>query len=155
MNTEGKTALVMTVGVSGCGKSTWGKKFAQENNIIYLSSDETRAKFGKGEDDQSVTPAVFSYLNHEVDRLLSTGNSVMVDATNINRKDRRKFLDAALKYDAYKIAVAFECDRETLVRRQDTRAAQGGRRVPDWVIDKMLMKYEKPTEQEFNKIIWK
>ena len=152
---EGKNALVLLIGVSGCGKSTWGKKFAQENKMMYLSSDETRAKLGKSEDDQTVTPQVFNFLHKEVDRLLREGKSVMVDATNINRRDRKDFINSANKYDAYKVAVAFELDRETLIKRQETRASQGGRRVPDWVIDKMLGKYEPPTDQEFDRIIWK
>jgi predicted kinase len=148
-----KNALILLVGISGSGKSTWGKKFSQDNNITYLSSDEYRAKFGKNEDDQSVTPQVFAYLKRKVDELLSQGKSVMVDATNLTKRDRKDFLDSANKTETYKIAVVFEVSRDELVARQEKRASVGGRRVPDWVIDKMINKYQRPDETEFDKVI--
>jgi len=148
-----KNALILLVGVSGSGKSTWGKKFAQENNIIYLSSDEYRAKFGKGETDQSITPVVFAYLEKKVKELLSQGKSVMVDATNLTRRDRKGFINAANETGAYKIAVVFEVDREELIARQEKRASSGGMRVPDYAIDRMLARYRRPDETEFDKII--
>lgn len=148
-------ALIVLVGAPGSGKSTWGKKFAEENGLKYLSSDESRAKFGKGEEDQSVTPMVFSYLQRVVEQLLEQKKSVMVDATNINRKDRKAFVDAANKHGAYKIAVVFERDKETLKKQVANRVASGGRDIPDFVFDKMLAKYQRPDEIEFDKVISK
>lgn len=155
MNTGGKNALVLLVGVSGCGKSTWGKKFAQDNDLTYLSSDELRGKFGKDESDQTVSGQVFPYMYRETYRLLEEGKSVLIDATNLTRKDRKKFLKAADTVGAYKVAVVFELNRDTLIARQEARAASGGRRVPDYAIDRMIQMYQKPDDTEFNRIIWK
>ena len=148
-----RNALILLVGVAGSGKSTWGKKFAQEQNIKYLSSDETRAQFGTGPEDQTVTGQVYGYLEHIVDNLLEQKKSVMIDATNIYRKDRKAFLNSAKKYGAYTIAVVFERPKETLMKQIAKRVAAGGRDIPEHVIDRMLARYQRPEETEFDKIV--
>ena len=45
--------LYIAVGLPGSGKSTYAKNFIKGKDIEYLSSDELRAVFGKGEDDQT------------------------------------------------------------------------------------------------------
>jgi tRNA uridine 5-carbamoylmethylation protein Kti12 len=39
-------------------------------------------------------------------------------------------------------------DRAGLISRNLKRGNEGGRVVPDWVIDKMLAKYEEPSTSE-------
>jgi len=41
-----------------------------------------------------------------------------------------------------------ERDKETLMRNQKSRKSQGGREVPEFVIDKMLKKYVRPSKLE-------
>lgn len=155
MNDEYKVVLMMTVGAPGSGKSTWAKTFAQAKSLTYLSSDEQRAKFGTSENDQSVTPRVFSYLKDKVGQLLSVGISVMLDATNMSKKDRKDFLEKAKSHNAYTIAAVFEVDKNTLIKRNVERGAKGGRNVPEEVLDRMLNKYQRPDETEFDKVIFK
>lgn len=142
--------LFLTVGLPGSGKSTYAKQFISNHHekIVYLSSDELRAKFGKDENDQSVTPKVFSYIKQQVDILLESKQNVLVDATNVNRKERKDYIDCAIKYGAKVIVFVFELEREQLIERNVKRGATGGRNVPEHVIDKMLLKYEKPSKEE-------
>lgn len=134
----------------GSGKSTYAKRFIANHAepITYLSSDELRAKFGTSEEDQTVTPQVFGYIKREVESLLKNGKNVMVDATNVNRKDRNDSITTAKKYGARVTAFVFEMNRAGLIKRNADRGKQGGRVVPDWVIDKMLAKYEAPSNAE-------
>ena len=53
-----KKALIILVGPPS-GKSTWGKKFAKENNVEYISTSAIRAQIGSGEGDQSVSREAF------------------------------------------------------------------------------------------------
>ena len=76
------------------------------------------------------------------------GKSVIFDATNMYRGTRRDFLDIAKQYKAKTIAAVFEVSRETAIERNTKRGEQGGRRVPDKIIDKMLAKYQKPSKEE-------
>ena len=142
--------LFLTVGLPGSGKSTYAKRFIANHAepIAYLSSDELRAKFGTGEEDQTVTPQVFGHIKQEVDSLLKSNKNVLVDATNVNRRDRKDSIDTAKKYGARVVAIIFNMDRAELIARNVQRGLQGGRVVPDWVIDKMLNKYEAPSNHE-------
>ena len=140
--------LYITVGLPGSGKSTYAKEFVKGKNIEYLSSDELRAVYGKGEDDQTVTPIVFGHIKRKVDEFLKDGKNVLVDATSVNRKERSDYIKTAKKYGAKVVALVFKMDRQGLIDRNKKRGEQGGRVVPDWVIDKMLAKYEEPSFDE-------
>jgi protein phosphatase len=147
--------LYLLIGCPGSGKTTFGKKYAKDNNIMYLSSDELRAAFGKNEEDQSVTPRVFEHIRYATDEYLSKKISLMIDATNINKRDRKNYIDTANTYGIRVVAYVFEQPRRVLIDRNQKRGENGGRNVPVHVIDKMLNKYETPTYKEgFDEIIY-
>lgn len=140
--------LYITVGLPGSGKSTYAKKFISDKNVEYLSSDSLRAVYGKGEDDQTVTPIVFGHIKRKVDEFLKDGKNVMVDATSVNRRERSDYINSAKKYGVKVVALVFKMDRNGLIARNKKRGEEGGRVVPDWVIDKMLNKFEEPDHNE-------
>ena len=140
--------LYITVGLPGSGKSTYAKEFIKGKEIEYLSSDSLRAVYGKSEEDQTVTPLVFGHIKRKVDEFLKDGKNVMVDATNVNRKERSDYIKTAKKYGAKVVAIVFKMDRQGLIERNKKRGEQGSRVVPDWVIDKMLNKFEEPSYDE-------
>ena len=140
--------LYITVGLPGSGKSTYVKNFIKDKEIEYLSSDSLRAVYGKSEEDQTVTPLVFGHIKRKVDEFLKDGKNVLVDATSVNRKERSDYIKTAKKYDAKVVAIVFKMDRQGLIERNKKRGDQGGRVVPDWVIDKMLNKFEEPSYDE-------
>ena len=142
------STLYITVGLPGSGKSTYAKEFIKGKDIEYLSSDSLRAVFGKSEEDQTVTPLVFGHIKRKVDEFLKDGKNVMVDATSVNRKERSDYINTAKKYGAKVVAIIFKMDRQGLIDRNKKRGEQGGRVVPDFVIDKMLAKYEEPSFDE-------
>lgn len=140
--------LYIAVGLPGSGKSTYAKNFIKDKDIEYLSSDELRAVYGKSEEDQTVTPLVFGHIKRKVDEFLKDGKNVLVDATSVNRKERSDYINSAKKYGAKVVAIVFKMDRQGLIDRNKKRGEQGGRVVPDWVIDKMLAKFEEPSYSE-------
>ncbi len=146
-----KNALIILVGPPGSGKSTWGKKFASDNNIEYVSTDSIRAEIGSGEADQSVSAAAFGIARNRVSTALNAGKNAMIDATNCNKKARRDWINIGRGAGAYVIAVAFEVPKEELIRRDAGRERQVG---PD-IIDRFVNKYERPTTSEVDKVIIK
>ncbi len=105
------STIYIAVGLPGSGKSTYAKNFIKDKDIEYLSSDELRAVFGKGEDDQTVTPLVFGHIKRKVDEYLKNGKNVLVDATSVNRRERSDYINSAKKYGAKVVALVFKMDR--------------------------------------------
>lgn len=141
----------LLIGAPGSGKSTWGKELVlKDTNLVRLCPDEFRAKFGKCEDDQSVSTLAFDATRHGMREALKNKKDVLIDATNMYRKTRKQFIQIAKEYDATTIAVIFEATKSLLLERNKTRGNSGGRNVPEFVIDNMLGKYERPDEKEFD-----
>lgn len=137
------------VGISGAGKSTYVDKLVKNNqNMMVYSSDKLRSILGKDESDQTVTPQVFSTIKFNLERDLKDKKDVLIDATSLNPSERRDYISIAKKHGAMIIAYVLERDKETLMRNQKSRKSQGGREVPEFVIDKMLKKYVRPSKLE-------
>jgi len=147
--------VYVLVGVSGAGKSTFIDSFLKKNpNVVVYSSDKLRAILGTSEEDQSVSGQVFSTIKYNLDRDLFQGKSVMIDATSLNRKERKDYVVIGEKHNAEMVAYVFERDKDTIMKNQQKRKSSGGREVPEWVIDKMFSKYTRPSREErFDKII--
>jgi predicted kinase len=146
--------LYITVGCPASGKSTYVKNYVVINKQtgMYLSSDELRAKFGSGETDQTCTNQVFSYIKQKISEILCDREDgyLIIDATSINKKNRKEYIELAKKNKARIVAWVFERNRNILVERNKNR----DRVVPEWVIDKMLTQYERPTTDEgFDEVI--
>lgn len=141
------------VGAPGSGKSTWGQNLARNDaNVVRLCPDEFRAKFGWGEGDQSVSAQAFSATRQGMRDALASGKDVLIDATNMYSKTRKDFIHIAKEFNAKTIAVVFEADKNTLMLRNKLRGEAGGRNVPEDVIDRMLERYQRPNELEFDEV---
>ena len=145
--------LYITVGCPASGKSTYVKNYVDnKQNGMYLSSDELRAKFGSGETDQTCTNQVFSYIKQKISEILQdkNGGYLIIDATSINKKNRREYIELAKKNKSKIVAWVFERNRDILIDRNKNR----DRVVPIWVIDRMISQYEKPSVDEgFDEVI--
>ena len=148
---EKKKALIILVEPPASGKSTWGKKFADDNDVVYVSTDAIRKEIGSGEADQSVSAAAFGVARQRVSQALGAGKSAMIDATSVNRKARRDWIQLGRGHGAYIVAVAFEVSRDELLRRD----AQRERHVGEEVIDRFIGKYARPTADEVDKVVLK
>jgi len=151
-NIDGKkNALIILCGAPASGKSTWGKEFASKNDAVYVSTDSIRAEIGTGEGDQSVSGAAFSIAKNRISRALASGKNAIIDATSVNRKSRKDWIDIANQNNAYIIAIAFEVNREELYRRD----AQRDRHVGKEIIDRFVDKYVRPDTTEVDRVIVK
>ena len=146
-----KKALVILCGPPASGKSTWGKRFAAENDLTYVSTDEIRAEIGAGEGDQTVSAAAFALARGRVSAALGAGRSAMIDATNVNRKSRRDWIMLGRGHGAFITAVAFEVPKEELLERDAKRE----RHVGPEIIERFVAKYERPTDIEVDKVVLK
>src|SRR5688572_22166851 len=90
-------ALVVLIGVSGSGKST----FAADNfgPFEILSSDFCRGLVADDENDQSASSDAFDVLHYIAGKRLAAGRLTVVDATNTQPMARRKLVELARAHD--------------------------------------------------------
>ncbi len=112
-------SLVVLVGASGSGKST----FAREHFGAYetLSSDVFRGLVGGDEADQSVTPAAFDALQYVAGKRLDAGLLTVVDATSVQPEARRRLIDLAKAHDVLPVAIVFDLPESTNLARNAER----------------------------------
>jgi predicted kinase len=99
-------ALVVLVGVSGSGKSTFARRHFAPTQV--LSSDAFRAMVADDENDQSATADAFELLHHVAAKRLRAGRLTIVDATNVQPFARAPLLKVAREYDVLPVAVVFD-----------------------------------------------
>ena len=99
-------SLIVLVGASGSGKSTFARKHFKPTEI--LASDECRALISDDENDQTITPEAFELLYYIAAKRLALGKLVVVDATNVQQHDRRGLLRLAREYHVIPMAVVLD-----------------------------------------------
>lgn len=138
------STLYMMIGLPGSGKSFYVKSMSEELGATIHSSDAIREELFGSEEDQSDSSRVFKLLHYRVKKDLSDGRDTIYDATNINSKRRRAFLQELNKYNYKKIAIFMATPYEKCLERNNTR----DRKVPESVIKHMYMSFNVPCTQE-------
>jgi protein phosphatase len=112
-------SLVVLVGVSGSGKSTFAaQKFGAHET---LSSDAFRALVSNDENDQSATEAAFDALRYVASKRLEAGLLTVIDATNVQPGARKSFVDLAKAHDVLPVAIVLDVPAAVAVERNASR----------------------------------
>ena len=141
--------FIMMIGLPGSGKSTIARGLAEENDVVYLSSDDIRKELSGNEENQNINTEVFETMRKRTLQALNDGKHVVYDATNINSKKRKGLLTQLPKKVekiAYYIATSYKNTLEQNSKRE--------RIVPKEVIDRMYKTFQIPIYSEgWDKII--
>src|SRR5208337_4524814 len=86
-------SLVVMVGASGSGKSTFARKHFKPTEI--LSSDYCRGLVSDDENSQAATKDAFEVLQFIARKRLAAGKLTVVDATNVQSESRKPFVAIA------------------------------------------------------------
>jgi protein phosphatase len=113
-------SLVVLVGVSGSGKSTFAATRFKPTEVI--SSDACRALVADDENDQSATPDAFDVLNYIAAKRLAAGRLTVIDATNVQSGARKPLVSLAREHDVLPVAIVFDVPVSTCVERNKNRA---------------------------------
>src|SRR5215475_13240258 len=125
-------ALVVLIGASGSGKSTWAAQRYRPSEIV--SSDQLRGVVGSGEHDLDASADAFALLDQIVAARLRRGLNTVVDTLGLDAERRRAHLALARGASMPAVAVLFETDATECRSRNRTRA----RPVPAPVLDSQL-----------------
>lgn len=127
--------LIVLIGPSSSGKSTWADKTFHDSEIV--SSDQLRAMVGAGEDDQQAGTAAFSILEEVVVERIRRRLTTVVDTLGFNRESRQRWV--RLAHDAGLPAVAVVFDTAAAEARR--RNAERPRPLPRSVLDKQFTRF--------------
>lgn len=111
--------LIVLVGVSGSGKSTFARSHFRSTEVI--SSDFCRGLIADDENDQSATPDAFDVLHYIVGTRLRRGLLTVVDATNVQQSARVALVKLARSHDVLVDAVVLDVPESVAVARNQQR----------------------------------
>lgn len=121
-------ALIVLVGASGSGKSTFARKHFLPTEV--LSSDTMRGWVSDDENSQSVTGDAFEVLHYVATKRLKNMKLTVVDATNVQQSARKPLVKLARDYHALPVAIVLDVPEKVAVARNKERPNRNfGRRV--------------------------
>ena len=112
-------SLVLLVGISGSGKSTFGRQHFRPTEVI--SSDFCRGLVTDDENDQEATKPAFELLHHIVGLRLAAGRLTVVDATNVQPEARRSLVGLARDHDVLPVAIVLDLPPRLCAERNAAR----------------------------------
>ena len=136
--------LFMMVGIPGSGKSYESEVIAKEHDGVIHASDKIREEFSKNPNLKGDNNLVFTALHLRVQRDLKAGKNVVYDATNINSRRRKAFLNSIKSIPCEKIAIIMATPYEQCIKNNAERDDS----IPESVIEKMYKNFQVPYYYE-------
>jgi polynucleotide kinase-phosphatase len=113
-------SLVVLVGVSGSGKSTFAAHHFAPTQV--LSSDFCRGLVADDQNDQAATSDAFDVLLYIAATRLRRGLLTVVDATNVQREARKALIDLAKSHDVLVDAIVLDVPDDVAITRNQARS---------------------------------
>ncbi len=112
-------SLVVLIGASGSGKSTFARKHFLPTEVI--SSDYCRALVSDDENDLAATNDAFDVLHFIAAKRLASGRLTVVDATNVKPEDRKSLIELARQYHCLPVAIVLNVPESICQDRNKVR----------------------------------
>lgn len=140
-----KTMILLSA-IPGSGKSTWAKRYQAEHpNTYIVASDEVRARVSGHVQNFEHEDLVWVTFLEELHRYGKIEDvTVIADATNLQNKYRRYYLEQTPEYDIHKLVlfhIPFEICKFQNKLRTDERV------VSDEAMEKLNAEFEEPTPE--------
>src|SRR5437899_506881 len=112
-------ALVILIGPSASGKSTFARKHFKPTEII--TSDLCRALVADDENAQDATAAAFEVLHLIASKRLEGGRLTVIDATNVQPESRKSLVELAKRYYCLVVGIVFDVPERVMIDRNKQR----------------------------------
>jgi protein phosphatase len=112
-------ALVLLIGASGTGKSSFAGKHFLPTEVV--SSDRARGWVADDETDQSATADAFDLVHAVIEKRLKNRRFTVVDATNVQPESRKGLLALARKWHALAVGIVFDLPEALAIERNALR----------------------------------
>lgn len=142
--------VYITVGIPGCGKSTYIETSQRRRGIIkatprlVLSSDAIRHELTGDMSYQGKNGQVFKLLHERLEEAVRWDQDVIVDATNLKPSSRANLARIADWHMAERIAWLFTTPIDICLLRNRARE----RVVPDQAMERMAKQFEQHCTRE-------
>lgn len=136
-------SLVVLVGASGSGKSTFARRHFKPTEII--SSDFCRGLVADDENDQSASGDAFDVLHYIAGKRLAAGRRTVVDATSVQQESRRQLIELARTYDVLPIVIVLDVPEEVCAERNAARTDRA--EMPRRVIQRHIRELRRSLRQ--------
>jgi protein phosphatase len=113
-------SLVVLIGPSGSGKSSFARKHFAATEVI--SSDFCRGLVADDDNDQSATSDAFAVLHFIAGRRLAQPRFTVVDATNVQREARKPLVELARQNDLFPVAIVLDTPEAICQERNRARS---------------------------------
>ena len=114
-----KLSLVVLVGCSGAGKSTFARKHFLRTEVV--SSDFFRGLVSDDENDQTASKDAFEILHAIAGKRLERGRLTVIEATNVQPEARRPLVQLAREYDCLPVAIVLNLPEDVCHERNKER----------------------------------
>ena len=112
-------SLVVLIGASGSGKSTFARHHFLPTEII--SSDVCRGLVSDDETNQDATRDAFDVLHYIAAKRLAAGKLTVIDATNTQADDRKTLIKLAREYHCIPVAIVLNLSEKLCQDRNQQR----------------------------------
>jgi len=102
-------SLVVLIGISGSGKSTFAKTHFKPTEV--LSSDYFRGLISDDETDQTITKEAFETLHYVAAKRLANYKLTVIDATSVQESARKPLVALAKQHHVFPIAIVLDMER--------------------------------------------
>ncbi|WP_205530646.1 polynucleotide kinase-phosphatase [Streptomyces sp. MBT27] len=117
-------SLVVLVGATGSGKSTFARRHFKATEVI--SSDFCRGLVADDENDQGASRDAFDVLHYIAGKRLAAGRLTVVDATNVQPESRKQLVRLAREHDVLPIAIVLDLPEDVCAERNAQRPDRAG-----------------------------
>src|SRR4051812_23542432 len=108
-------SLVVLVGASGSGKSTFARQHFLPTEVI--SSDFCRGLVSDDENNQAATGDAFEVLNFIATKRLAAGRLTVIDATNVQVDARKPLVALARQFHVIPVAIVLDLPEKLCLER--------------------------------------
>lgn len=111
--------LVVLIGTSGSGKSTFARKHFKSTEVI--SSDFCRGLVSDDENEQAATKDAFELLHKIASIRLRAGKLTVIDATNVQVEARKPLVALAREFHCIPVAIVLDMPESLCQKRNSAR----------------------------------
>ena len=129
-------SLVVLIGATGSGKSTFARKHFKPTEII--SSDYARGLVSDDENDQAASADAFELVRFIAEKRLKNRKIAVIDATNVRASERKQWVEIARRWHALPVAIVLDPGLDVCVERNKARPDRNfGPGVPQRMISEI------------------